>query len=493
MRDTIVTIQDNGTAGVYQPKLYEREHNSTRLVVVLNSALSDSSVSSINLQFDLYGLNRRFISNSMTGATGEGPAYRLGNSLFFPLPEALTATGELTGQVEAVCTQDGVVQRVIKSGIFTLRFEPSLCGNSAELDEACGLLPQLMAALEKVGRLEDTSGYNPENPPVIAANPCLSAMGAKGDLLPTHLTVGSRDESWTIGEQSCTVGSGNAASGTNACAMGSGVKTQTNHSFIVGQNATAETDALFTVGNGYSQSSPSSAFSVTRTRIYADVPLYALPPVSTDNSNLVATTSFVRNNTHTHTNNTVLQQLGEDVSGSLTYKGASVGSGGGTGGVVYIPEVSDQGILSWTNNGGLSNPSSMNIRGAQGEKGDTGAAGAQGVQGIQGIQGSPGEKGEKGETGAQGIQGVKGDTGVAGVKGEKGDTGAQGVQGIPGEKGDPGAGIPAGGTIGQALVKSSNADYAAAWVDMLPACSMTQAAYNALSSKNAGMLYVIAG
>lgn len=91
---------------------------------------------------------------------------------------------------------------------------------------------------------------------------------------------------------------------------------------------------------------------------------------------------------------------------------------------VFVPSVSDSGVLSWTNRAGLDNPASVNIKGDKGDKGDTGA---------QGIQGVKGDKGDKGDTGAQGIQGVKGD------KGDKGDTGAQGIQGVKGDKGATGA------------------------------------------------------
>lgn len=81
---------------------------------------------------------------------------------------------------------------------------------------------------------------------------------------------------------------------------------------------------------------------------------------------------------------------------------------------VFVPSVSSDGVLSWTNRAGLANPASVNIKGAKGDKGDTGA---------QGLQGVKGDKGDKGDTGAQGIQGVKGD------KGDKGDTGAAGAPG----------------------------------------------------------------
>lgn len=44
------------------------------------------------------------------------------------------------------------------------------------------------------------------------------------------------------------------------------------------------------------------------------------------------------------------------------------GSGGGTG-YTYTPSVSEEGIISWTNDGGLDNPDPVNIKGPQGEAG----------------------------------------------------------------------------------------------------------------------------
>lgn len=41
---------------------------------------------------------------------------------------------------------------------------------------------------------------------------------------------------------------------------------------------------------------------------------------------------------------------------------------------VFLPSVSDSGVLSWTNKAGLVNPASVNIKGAKGDKGDTGNA-----------------------------------------------------------------------------------------------------------------------
>lgn len=56
-------------------------------------------------------------------------------------------------------------------------------------------------------------------------------------------------------------------------------------------------------------------------------------------------------------------------------------------------------------------------------------------------------------------KGEKGDTGETGATGATGDTGADGADG------DDGVGVPAGGTTGQVLAKSSATDYDTEWVD----------------------------
>lgn len=145
------------------------------------------------------------------------------------------------------------------------------------------------------------------------------------------------------------------------------------------------------------------------------------------------------------------------------------GESGGTGenGATFTPNVSNDGVISWTNDKGLENPSPVNIKGPQGPKGDTGSPGNQGEQGPQGIQGeigpaniltigtvesgdtpnvtitgdSPnqtlnfvlpkGDKGEKGDTGSQGPQGPKGEDGAPGENGQDGKDGENGATFMP--------------------------------------------------------------
>lgn len=83
----------------------------------------------------------------------------------------------------------------------------------------------------------------------------------------------------------------------------------------------------------------------------------------------------------------------------------------GASGATFTPSVSSAGVLSWSNNKGLSNPSSVNIKGPKGDTGATGSTGAQGPQGIQGPKGDKGDKGDKGATGATGATGPQGPAG----------------------------------------------------------------------------------
>lgn len=67
----------------------------------------------------------------------------------------------------------------------------------------------------------------------------------------------------------------------------------------------------------------------------------------------------------------------DGVSGEWINNGTIQGTKGDTGaaGTTFTPHLDGNGNLSWTNDGGLDNPETQNIRGAKGDKGETGAAG----------------------------------------------------------------------------------------------------------------------
>lgn len=53
----------------------------------------------------------------------------------------------------------------------------------------------------------------------------------------------------------------------------------------------------------------------------------------------------------------------------------------GPPGIAYIPAVSSEGVISWTNTGGVPNPQSVNIKGPKGDTGETGETGPKGDPG----------------------------------------------------------------------------------------------------------------
>lgn len=146
--------------------------------------------------------------------------------------------------------------------------------------------------------------------------------------------------------------------------------------------------------------------------------------------------------------------------------------------VTWTPAIVN-GVLSWTNDGGLPNPPDVSVIGPAGQRGETGPAGPSGPAGATGPTGPRGEtgpagrdgvdvvvtivpfdgghqinvitaagtqtfdvadgkEGPAGPTGPKGDPGPVGPVGPAGPQGEKGLTGDQGPAGPQGAKGDPG-------------------------------------------------------
>lgn len=115
------------------------------------------------------------------------------------------------------------------------------------------------------------------------------------------------------------------------------------------------------------------------------------------------------------------------------------GDTGPTGpkGTTFTPSVSTAGVISWTNDGGLTNPTSINIKGPQGPKGETGAAAGFGTPTatVDANVGNPSVT-----ITASGANTAKVfNFAFKNLKGQKGDTGPRGPQGEQGPKGETGA------------------------------------------------------
>lgn len=127
----------------------------------------------------------------------------------------------------------------------------------------------------------------------------------------------------------------------------------------------------------------------------------------------------------------------------------------GEDGATFTPSVDSSGNLSWTNDGGLENPETVNIKGSPGADGvgitsieQTTTSTADGGENVFTVTLTNdvtatftvknGSKGSQGEPGVDGAKGDKGDTGEKGEKGDKGDTGATGAAGANGADGEDG-------------------------------------------------------
>ena len=80
----------------------------------------------------------------------------------------------------------------------------------------------------------------------------------------------------------------------------------------------------------------------------------------------------------------------KSLSGNVGAKTINVG-GKGDDGATFIPSVSADGIISWTNDKDLPNPEPVNIKGAKGDKGDKGDRGEKGADGEDGTTFTPDE------------------------------------------------------------------------------------------------------
>jgi len=107
--------------------------------------------------------------------------------------------------------------------------------------------------------------------------------------------------------------------------------------------------------------------------------------------------------------------------------GGGVAGADGEDGATFIPSVSEDGVLSWTNDKGLNNPEPVNIKGLPG---DPGVSGSDGLDGSDGVTFTP-------TVSEDGILSWSNDGGLdnpdpVNIKGVKGDTGSRGATGASG-------------------------------------------------------------
>lgn len=125
------------------------------------------------------------------------------------------------------------------------------------------------------------------------------------------------------------------------------------------------------------------------------------------------------------------------LGGNIGAKTINIGEDGAT----FIPSVSDDGVISWTNDKDLPNPDPVNIKGDPGKNGYTPIKGIDYFDGKDGINGKDGYTPVKGKDyfdgkdGKNGIDGTNGKDGYTPVKGVDYFDGKNGIDGKDGKDG----------------------------------------------------------
>lgn len=162
----------------------------------------------------------------------------------------------------------------------------------------------------------------------------------------------------------------------------------------------------------------------------------------------------------------------------------------GADGATFTPSVSETGVISWSNNKGLINPTNRNIKGPKGDQGETGAAFTYDMFTTEQLNALKvkGDKGDKGDAGADGAAAgfgtptatVDANVGTPSVtitasgsntakvfnfafknlKGQKGDAGGKGADGTAAGFGTPTATVDANVGTPSVSVTASGADTA---------------------------------
>lgn len=161
----------------------------------------------------------------------------------------------------------------------------------------------------------------------------------------------------------------------------------------------------------------------------------------------------------------------------------------GKNGVTFTPSLSSSGVLTWTNNGGLSNPNAVSLKGPQGEPGKDGVDGKNGVDGksftfsdftAEQLEALRGPSGSDGKDGVDGLNGKDGATftpsvssdgllsftnngglsnpSPVNIKGPQGSPGKDGSDGVDGKDGS-------NGVDGATFTPSVNADGDLSWTN----------------------------
>ncbi len=135
MTDLIVTMNTSGSFTLSSDVGRIEEYCRKRLKIKLNSDFLTSAIKYYTLSFEPYSLSRKIITENIYRDSSQAEGiYFADGYIFCPVYDYIAVSPAVLVQVDAYETDDqGNVTAIIKSGIFTLEFAPSLTGEGVML------------------------------------------------------------------------------------------------------------------------------------------------------------------------------------------------------------------------------------------------------------------------------------------------------------------------------------------------------------------------
>ncbi len=135
MTDLLITMNTSGAFTLPSGAGRIEEYCAKRLKIKLNTDFLSSAIKYYTLSFEPYSLSRKIITENIyrNSDTAEG-IYFADGYIFCPIYDYIAVSPTVMVQIDAYETDSyGNVTTIIKSGIFTLEFAPSLTGEGVML------------------------------------------------------------------------------------------------------------------------------------------------------------------------------------------------------------------------------------------------------------------------------------------------------------------------------------------------------------------------
>lgn len=136
MKDIVITMNSSGGFDVPSDMGRIEEYCAKRLKIKLDASFIMPEIRYYTLSFEPYSLSRKIITeNIYRDSDDDSDMFFYGGYLYCPIYDYIAVSPKVMVQIDAYETDDaGNVTSIIKSGIFTLEFEPSLTGEGLMLE-----------------------------------------------------------------------------------------------------------------------------------------------------------------------------------------------------------------------------------------------------------------------------------------------------------------------------------------------------------------------